>query len=361
MKFLKNKRNIFVVLSVLSICGIGIVLDKDFMDKSITRVIANEELQDKSLLYSIPSSDKVFINGIVKPEKSQVFEPYSQDNGTMENIKVQSGEFVDKGTLLFSYRNKDKELDSLKKEKEVSSAESKIKELQKNATDNREEIIYLSTKVKDLKREIEQIKSDVVSNVYAPFAGEVHIEAVSNDDDTRRDEVRIILDERQYYLDALVTEQDLSKLIIGSSVDVYMFATKSDRNGTITDVSKRPVNMGVEDNANLSKYSVKIEFSSQEELVNGYHAQAKLTTRLDKIEIPVTAIMEEEDKKFVLVNEMGVAKKREIKSDYTDTASVAVVISGLNEGEEIVKDIKNSKIKEGDSLSFSSDINFDDK
>jgi hypothetical protein len=69
-----------------------------------------------------------------------------------------------------------------------------------------------------------------------------------------------------------------------------------------------------------------------------------------EIKVPVTAIMQEEDKFYVLVDEMGVAKKREVTTSFNETDVMAVIEAGLYENEVIVEDIKSSKVKDGDTL-----------
>ena len=161
-----------------------------------------------------------------------------------------------------------------------------------------------------------------------------------------------MLDSKDFYLNGEISEQDYSKLNLNSSTDIYMFSTKEIKKGTVTYLSKRPMAVVDEETrkSNLSKYEVKIKFSDNKGLVNGYHAQAKLDTVARDIKIPVTAIMKEEDKHYVLVDEMGIAKKREIETTYSETDATAVIKNGLSENEVIVENIKESKLKDGDVL-----------
>lgn len=352
------KRNLTLILAALASC----VVFYDGNKGATTPVEAKIEKKEKGdgvAMYTIPSSDKVFINGMVVPTDTETFS-FKTDAGSMENIKVQSGEYVDKGYHMFSYRNTDKEEEIKDKEEEIASLEKDIKQLQENATENRQQIIYLNNEIKDLKEDINKLKEQIITNVYAPFSGEIYIEQLGSGSG-EDDELLIMLDSKDFYLEGKVSEQDLAKVNVGTSVDVYLFATKETVKGTVSFVSKRPDSILDEEtrNANLSKYRVKIKFNDQTTLVNGYHAQAKISSNLKEIKIPVTAIAKNGEEQYVLVDEMGVAKKRVIKASYAETDVMAVVSEGLSENEMIVENIKDSKMKDGSSLyNTSSDIEF---
>lgn len=362
MSFLRKenfKRNIMVVLAVTSTCVILTNGQKN--ERNIMEVNAEKQVDKDSIsMYTIPSSDKIFINGIVTPLNTETY-THNSEYGVMENVKVQSGEYVDKGYHMFSYRDTIKEDKVKEKETEISNIESQIKELQTNAIDNRQQILYLNNQVKSIKTEIDKLKTEIVTNVYAPFSGEIHIETVSKDGE--KEEKVIMLDSKEFYLDGEISEQDYSKLNLNASTDIYMFSTKDIKKGTVTYLSKRPKLVLDEETkkSNLSKYEVKIKFSDSKDLVNGYHAQAKIDSVAKEIKVPVTAIIKEEDKHYVLVDEMGIAKKREIETQYSETDATAVVKSGLSENEMIVENVKESKVKDGDILysSESSSLSFD--
>jgi HlyD family secretion protein len=275
----------------------------------------------------------------------------------MENVKVQSGEYVDKGYHMFSYRNTNIEEQVASLEEEIADIEENIKELQTNSTENKDQILYLNNKVKETKAEMDELKSKVVTNVYAPFSGEIHIE--TNTRSSEETEMTRMLDTKEYYLEGLISEQDYAKVNVGSATDIYLFSTKESRRGTITFMSKRPESTLDEEskNSNLSKYRVKISFSDQSNLVNGYHAQAKIDMDNKEIKIPTTAIITEDEKFYVLVDEMGVAKKREVVTSFAETDAMAIIESGLSENEVIVENVKTSKVKDGDNL-YSSSLEF---
>lgn len=350
MSFFKReniKRNIMVVLAVTS--GCIIVASNKNNTSSVVEVSAENEKANSVAMYTIPSSDKIFINGVISPAESATYK-HIGESGVMENVKVQSGEYVDKGYHMFSYRDVEKEETIKSKEKEMAKIESEIKELQTNSVDNREQILYLNNKVKELKSEIDELKAGVVTNVYAPFSGEVHIENMSTD--AEKEQLTIMLDSKEYYLDGEVNEQDYSKINLNASTSIYLYSTKEVKNGTISYVSKRPKAVVDEETrkSNLSKYQVKVKFADSKGLVNGYHGQAKIETVTKEIKIPVTSIIKEQDKFYVLVDEMGVAKKREIETNFEETDAIAVVKNGLSENEMIVENVKESKVKEGDLL-----------
>lgn len=360
MSFFKRrnlKSNATILLAILS--GCVLFFNSSGENNSSIEVKAEKRDANTVAMYTVPSAEKVFINGIVTPEKTETFS-YKSEYGVMENVKVQSGEYVDKGYHMFSYRDSSKEEEVKDMEKEISSLEKDIKELQENSAENRQQIIYLNNKIKEIRQEMDDLKTKIVTNVYAPFSGEIHIESTS-DGSAEGKEMTIMLDTKEYYLDGKVSEQDFAKIKVGSPTDIYLFSTKEAKKGAITYISKRPESVIDEEtrNANLSKYRVKIGFSDQTDLVNGYHAQAKIEMASKEIKVPVTAIKQEGDKFYVLVDEMGVAKKREIKTTFSETDAMAVVESGLSENEMIVENLKESKVKEGDLLYDRSSSNVD--
>ena len=364
MTFLKDKKNIrrnVILLSVVASSCTFFYGSKHMRDSvKATNYSANKKQNDRVGLYAIPSSDRLFINGVITPNKTETFQ-YESKYGVIRDVKVESGEYVEKGEYLFSYKDLDVEKEISAKEKEISDTQKNVKELEKNATDNRQQIVYLNSKIKELQENIVTLKGNMTTKVYAPFAGEIHLSSIS-DNSVDETEVTVMLDSKECYLESEITEQDLSKIKETMPASVYLFSTKETKSGTISYISNRPEAASFEDKkVNLSRYKVKITFESQNGLVNGYHAQARIDISSKDIKIPTSSIFEENDKKYVYVYESGVAKKREISAKFEDSDVMAIVDSGLSENEVIIENVIEAKIKEGDSLDYSFDesVSFD--
>ena len=97
-KMMKKKHIIFISIIVVIILS-GIIAYVIKNNKSLatnkTGVIS---------LYKIPDKEKVFINGVVIPEKTESIY-LDQTKGNVNKVSVINGQEVKKGEVLFTYKN----------------------------------------------------------------------------------------------------------------------------------------------------------------------------------------------------------------------------------------------------------------
>lgn len=342
MKFdIKNKK-VLVVIAVISALSIGGIALNNKSKDNINNYTESQFVE----LYSVSGGEKVYINGTITPKKT---ETYYRDSslGEIEKVNVNSGEIVDKGYLLYSYKNTQKEEEVKENEVELKSKEADLVLLKKNPEENVVDIKVLQKEISALKNKITKLKSEIITKVTAPFSGVVYLEDELNTADNQG--AFLTIDSKEYYVEGIINERDLSKVKNGMGTNIHVFSLEEDRSGKVTYISKRPISLGAEQ-SNLSQYKVRIEFDNQENLVSGFHVQAKIDISNEKIEIPVSAIFTEEEQQYVLVEEDGFARKQAIEAEIIENDTLATVISGLSYNDTIVKDVENSNLKDGDEI-----------
>lgn len=351
MKFnIKSRKSIVITLVTSAlICG-GAWYLCDISKDSQTFATERSSNTNDEEFYTISASEKVYINGIVTPNQTETF--YMDETlGEIEKINVSSGELVDKGHLLYTYKNAQKEQEVKEQEVELKSKEADLVLLKKDSGANAVDIKVLEKEISNLKKEIATLKEQVTTKVVAPFNGTVYLENELNDESSKG--ALITIDSRDCYLEGTVNEKDLAKLKTGMGTDLHIFSLNENRSGKVTYVSKRPAN--ISSTSGLSEYKVRVEFDRQDSLVNGYHAQAKISISDEAITVPVSSIITEEEKQYVLLIQGGIVKKQEIEATIVENDTIATVTVGLNDKDVIVRDAKNTTLKDGDEINPEND------
>lgn len=345
MKFNLKSKKVLVAIAVVSALGVG----GFYLNSSKNPKVDMPEAPAVEL-YSISTGENVFVNGVVSPKKTKT---YLQDSslGQIEKINVNSGEMVDKGYLLYTYKNLAKEQEFQEKDALLKAKESELKILKKHPEDNKIDIQVMEKEISNLRGELSKVKSEIITKVTAPFNGVVYLEEESTNTDGPS--ALLTLDSRDYYIEGTVSEKDLPKLKLNMKTDVHIFSSDENRTGKISFISKRPTGGGATGempSSGLSQYKVRVDFDNQENLVNGFHAQAKIEITDNKIEIPVTAIFEEDGQQYVLIDDNGTARKRAIVAEIIENDTLATITSGLNINDVIVRDVEFSNLKDGDTI-----------
>ena len=96
--YMKKKHIIFISIIVLIILsGIIAYVYKYNKDSAFNK--------NKSIaLYTIPAKEKIFVNGIIVPEKTENIY-IDQTKGSINKVSVTDGQVVKKGNRLFTYKN----------------------------------------------------------------------------------------------------------------------------------------------------------------------------------------------------------------------------------------------------------------
>lgn len=371
-----KKKYIIAIVTVVILAGVGV--GSYFLKQSI-----NKESVATMEIYTVPSTDKVFVNGKIEPEKVEnIF--LDATKGTVDKVEVENGDVVEKGDTLFTYKNDqvqsqveqlELQLNSAKNQKEEinkqnAEAKKQLEDLKKAGLENQMpqggqmpnlgqnaggEISTGSVdeQIKLLEKQIKALKDKEYYKVTAPIGGKVILAESS----TNPTQPYITVESGDYYISGSVNEKDQPKIKEGQEVQITILSTNKNINGKISSVGNTPIDNGASLAAqtgaqggaggNMSYYEVKITPDSQEDLTNGFHVQASVNLDKKPIEIPKEAILSVDNEEVVFKNVDGKLVKQVITySPKEGSEDEVIVSSGLNEEDKIVSN-PTPNMKEG--------------
>lgn len=371
-----KKKYIIAIVTVVILAGVGV--GSYFLKQSM-----NKESVATMEIYTVPSTDKVFVNGKIEPEKVEnIF--LDATKGTVDKVEVENGDVVEKGDILFTYKNDqvqsqveqlELQLNSAKNQKEEinkqnAEAKKQLEDLKKAGLENQMpqggqmpnlgqnaggEISTGSVdeQIKLLEKQIKALKDKEYYKVTAPIGGKVILAESS----TNPTQPYITVESGDYYISGSVNEKDQPKIKEGQEVQITILSTNKNINGKISSVGNTPIDNGASLGAqtgaqggsggNMSYYEVKITPDSQEDLTNGFHVQASVNLDKKPIEIPKEAILSVDNEEFVFKNVDGKLVKQVITySPKEGSEDEVIVSSGLNEEDKIVSN-PTPNMKEG--------------
>ncbi|WP_283689977.1 efflux RND transporter periplasmic adaptor subunit [Clostridium perfringens] len=371
-----KKKYIIAIVTVVILAGVGV--GSYFLKQSM-----NKESVATMEIYTVPSTDKVFVNGKIEPEKVEnIF--LDATKGTVDKVEVENGDVVEKGDILFTYKNDqvqsqveqlELQLNSAKNQKEEinkqnAEAKKQLEDLKKAGLENQMpqggqmpnlgqnaggEISTGSVdeQIKLLEKQIKALKDKEYYKVTAPIGGKVILAESS----TNPTQPYITVESGDYYISGSVNEKDQPKIKEGQEVQITILSTNKNINGKISSVGNTPIDNGASLAAqtgaqggaggNMSYYEVKITPDSQEDLTNGFHVQASVNLDKKPIEIPKEAILSVDNEEFVFKNVDGKLVKQVITySPKEGSGDEVIVSSGLNEEDKIVSN-PTPNMKEG--------------
>lgn len=371
-----KKKYIIAIVTVVILAGVGV--GSYFLKQSM-----NKESVATMEIYTVPYTDKVFVNGKIEPEKVEnIF--LDATKGTVDKVEVENGDVVEKGDTLFTYKNDqvqsqveqlELQLNSAKNQKEEinkqnAEAKKQLEDLKKAGLENQMpqggqmpnlgqnaggEISTGSVdeQIKLLEKQIKALKDKEYYKVTAPIGGKVILAESS----TNPTQPYITVESGDYYISGSVNEKDQPKIKEGQEVQITILSTNKNINGKISSVGNTPIDNGASLAAqtgaqggaggNMSYYEVKITPDSQEDLTNGFHVQASVNLDKKPIEIPKEAILSVDNEEFVFKNVDGKLVKQVITySPKEGSEDEVIVSSGLNEEDKIVSN-PTPNMKEG--------------
>lgn len=307
-----------------------------------------EEVKATPEIYTIPGKEKIFVNGKIVPNKSEDFF-IDGDNGELDEIKVEDGQKVEKGTVLFTCKNKSaiSEIEDLKDQ--IKTKEDEKKNIE-------DELLKkpIESEIEQLNRQLKKFEDKAYSTVNAPFSGKVYInEKLQGENQTPS---IMTLESEDFYIKGQASEQDLSKVSLNQEIKILVYSTKENFKGKITFIGDRPSTnqSGVENvgNQNMSYYDIKINFLENQDLTNvknGFHVQNTIEVSNKKIKVPYTSLIQEDEKRFLYKVIDGIVYKQEVKTEETND-EFAVVTEGVGENDEVIRYANDKTIKEGESI-----------
>lgn len=371
-----KKKYIIAIVTVVILAGVGV--GSYFLKQNM-----NKETVATMEIYTVPSTDKVFVNGKIEPEKIETIflEP---TKGEVDKVSVKDGDVVEKGAPLFTYKNEQVQSQIEQLELQLNSAKSQKEEIQKQNAEAKKQLEALKKagldnqnapqgqvpnlgqnaggelstgsvddQIKLLEKQIKALKDKEYYTVTAPIDGKV-ILGESNGSPTQP---YMTIESSNYYVSGTVNEKDQPKIKDGQEVEINILSTNNNIKGKITSVGNTPVDGGASLAAqagaqggaggNMSYYKVNITPDSQEDLTNGFHVQASVNLEQKPIEIPKVAILNVDNEEFVFKNVDGKLVKQVITySPKEGSEDVVIVNSGLNEEDKIISN-PTPNMKEG--------------
>lgn len=370
----KKYIGIIVCVVVIIAATIGMVLLKNSSAKKEAKIET----------ITIPSVEKVFINGKIVPNESKKIY-LDIASGEVSSVSVKNGETVKKGDVLFTYKNdkldtqiKDLELQLKSAKEQKSDLLKKKDELDNKAKEDKEKLEKIKNEslnsgkvpgaiegvnpmagsisgdsidtqaidkqINLLENQIKNLKSSKYKEVTAPINGIVTI----NKDNQNVQEPYMIIQSNNLYVDGVVNEKDQQKVKKNQKVDVSILANNKNIKGKIISVSDIPENSAAsldpKSSQNMSFYKVDIDLDSQKGIVDGFHVQATVNLDEKDITIPKSAVLDENGKKYVYIVSDNKLKKAFVT--VTEEKDNYIVKEGLNSGEKVVK-TPDSTMKEG--------------
>lgn len=371
-----KKKYIIAIVTVVILAGVGV--GSYFLKQSM-----NKESVATMEIYTVPSTDKVFVNGKIEPEKVEnIF--LDATKGTVDKVEVENGDVVEKGDTLFTYKNDQVQSQVEQLELQLNSAKNQKEEINKQNAEAKKQLEGLKKaglenqmpqggqmpnlgqnaggeistgsvdeQIKLLEKQIKALKDKEYYKVTAPIGGKVILAESS----TNPTQPYITVESGDYYISGSVNEKDQPKIKEGQEVQITILSKNKNINGKISSVGNTPIDNGASLAAqtgaqggaggNMSYYEVKITPDSQEDLTNGFHVQASVNLDKKPIEIPKEAILSVDNEEFVFKNVDGKLVKQVITySPKEGSEDEVIVSSGLNEEDKIVSN-PTPNMKEG--------------
>ena len=367
-----------IIASTIGFC----LLKKSIKDKTV----------NKAEYYKIASVEKVFINGILTPRESESIY-IDSTKGEISEVHVTNGQTVNAGDSLFTYNNSTIEAQIEEISEQITSNENSKVSINNKFTNSKNNLAEKEEQLKKLKNQLEefnfedQLQADNISMdiqqttaevsaykeqvsayeeqidnvnitlnslynkkeklvaeksfvVTAPIAGTIVLS--SNEKDYTQP--YIIIKSQELIVKGVVSEKDYSKIKVDDDISVSIISTNEIIEGKILEIDDRPVSntelslsqVTQTTNTNVSYYNVLITLNSQENLINGFHSQGKVTLGDDTIKVFKTSIINEEGKNYVFVDKDGILDKVEI-SIKEEEGEYVIVESGLNANDVVMK------------------------
>lgn len=339
-------------------------------------------------IMTIPSRDKIFVNGVITPQNTEsIFLDASK--GSVDTISVDNGQVVEKGAILFTYRNEavTDQIASLNREvtnsnnqrqqlvnkKDESNESLQIKKVEierlkqelatKSTEENSLDVIPVKTQsiqvdessllaieseikvyedqintidfqISSLEEQIYALKLKEYTSVEAPISGKVTLD----ENNTSLTSAYITIDSSVLIVKGYVSEKDHFKIQTEQEAKIVVLSTNTEVKGNIISIADKPTVMaslnGTE--SAVSQYEIKLSLESQENLVNGYHVQGTVLAKEYTINIPKSSIVNIEGKDYVFKVVDNKLTKQEVAIKDNDDETVTIESSLVEEDQILV-------------------------
>ena len=189
--------------------------------------------------------------------------------------------------------------------------------------------------------EIQKINAEIKKNtIYAPFTGIVtNIEKEVGENAGVGETIVSVLGEERLEVVLEVSELDVSKLVVGSTVSLSFDAFPGETFvGTLGTINSRETTVD-----GVPVYKAFVELAGDSRIKTGMSADATivLVHKDDVLSVPAYSILKEEGKNFVkILGVDGKTEKREVTLGIVGSDSQVEILSGVSVGDKIVKNLE---------------------
>ena len=244
-----------------------------------------------------------------------------------------------------SYSNQilDKENDIASKLASLNLAEAKLD--LKTAQPRDFEIKVAEAKIRRAQATLDRYIGELNKTIIrAPFAGVVTAVNYEKGEQTNLSQpVIVLIGLRDKEIEVDVPESDITKIELNDQVDITLDAFSSAEKFSGQVVFIDPAATTID---GVIYYQLKINFSTEEERVkSGMTADLTIKTdsRDDVLVVPSRAVIYREDLKYVQLLVNGQLVEKEVQTGLRGDDGLVEILSGLNEGEEVITYINAKK------------------
>ncbi|MCD2348731.1 efflux RND transporter periplasmic adaptor subunit [Clostridium guangxiense] len=229
-------------------------------------------------------------------EATQTKDVVANNSGTVQNLGVNVGDTVSQGSTIAKVQSDDIDAAVSKANLTVQQQQLQVNNA-KNANDEAMQELSLQSAQSDLNNKIEQQNKMTLT---APIGGVVVAKNDNNGDSVQAGKALItIADLSSMKVDVQVDELDISKVKVGQTADIKFDAISGKSyTGTVDSISQ----MGTTSN-NVTTYDVIVTINNPDGVKIGMNANVniKVTSKSDALAIPVEALIERNNKKYVML------------------------------------------------------------
>ncbi|GAA0116113.1 efflux RND transporter periplasmic adaptor subunit [Clostridium senegalense] len=344
---------ILLILLIISASTVGFYLLK----KNMTSKGNDKKIE----LYTIPASEKVYVNGVITPSESEdIF--LDPTKGTVNEVAVENNQAVTKDELLFTYKNDAVSDQIYELNSQISSTKKQIEQLEKEKSNLKtqlggtapldgvtSQLEPLKAQLSSLQDQVSHLKNKEYTNVNSPIDGNVILH-----DSKEATSPYMTIETTDLYVKGNISEKELPKLKEKQTANILVLPTNQSLKGKVSSVGNRPLSSqavslngagAAGGSSDISHYGVNISLDSQTGLTNGFHVQATINLTDPTIKIPKTAVLGQKDNYYVFKSVNNKTVKQKIKYSKESEGNV-IVTEGLKENDVIIKK-PSPEMKEG--------------
>ncbi|MFC1485220.1 efflux RND transporter periplasmic adaptor subunit [bacterium] len=265
------------------------------------------------------------------------FEIKSSQEETVTNIYYQTGDFVNKGTVLI-------ELDHIRTRAVLEKAKleyAKIKQLYEAGGAGK---FRLQEAIQDLRIAQKDYDETFVKAFSNGFVGRIFIK--EGEYVYKQTPIMDFIDNtKPSYIKVKIIEKKLPLVRVGSKALIYIRFLDKNVEAFVSSISPivSPLNR-------MADVMIKVPYEYKKYLKPGFSADVSIDIYENQsIMIPISCLIE--GKKSVYIIENKFLKERELQTGYK-TREYIEIIDGLTDGELLVMDISNSNVSVGDEVVY---------